>query len=244
MTGRASYGLDAPTLVRNNAIIGAAMILAGAASFLVLRHSHPDLGTSLLANAGITGAILLTVAAFMCWSSYVGKFGVRDKLLRGIAWRGDEQVLDIGCGRGLALIGAAKRLSSGRAVGIDLWSQVDLSANSPDATLANARAEGVQDRITLQTGDARDMPFADDSFDVVLSMTALHNIKDKAGRARALSEAVRVLRPTGTLAIFDIFRAREYRAWLQAHGMEVSASWPILLWLVPGRILSAKKRPL
>ena len=100
--------------------------------------------------------------------------------------------------------------------------------------MANARAEGVESRITLQTEDARRLPFADGSFDVVLSMTALHNIKDRAGRAQALSEAVRVLAPSGTLAIFDIFKTGEYRTWLQNHGVEVvSRSGLILLWMVP-----------
>ena len=115
-------------------------------------------------------------------NSFVGKFGVRDRLLGKIVWRGDEHVLDIGCGRGLALIGAAKRLSAGCATGVDLWSQVDLSANSPRATLANAAAEGVRSKVVLQTGDARQLPFADAAFDVVLSMTALHIIPDKTGR--------------------------------------------------------------
>ena len=242
MTRRATYGLDAPKVVRNNAILGAAAIFAGAAAYLALRRGHPDLGASLFVDAGVAGLILLGVAAFMVWSSFVGKFAVRDRLLGKIAWRGDEHVLDIGCGRGLVLIGAAQRLPSGSAVGIDLWSQVDLSANSPDATLANAAAEGVQGRVSLQTGDARALPFADATFDVVLSMTALHNIPEKADRARALSEAMRVLKPAGTLAIFDIFKAGEYQAWMRGNGLvEVSASALILLWLVPGRILTARK---
>ena len=40
-----------------------------------------------------------------------------------IRWHltGDEKVLDVGCGRGLLLIGAAKRLKSGKATGIDVW---------------------------------------------------------------------------------------------------------------------------
>ena len=55
----------------------------------------------------------------------VGKFRARDALLNAVRGGGDEQVLDVGCGHGLMLIGAAKRLSSGHATGIDIWQDVD-----------------------------------------------------------------------------------------------------------------------
>jgi SAM-dependent methyltransferase len=236
------YGIDAPTIVRNNAAGGVLCWLAALAVFLAYRRGDADFAWSVLAQGGITGAIIMTVAAIMLWSSRVGKFRVRDRLLGGIAWRGDEQVLDIGCGRGLALIGAAKRLETGRAVGIDLWSRTDLSGNTPDATWANARAEGVGGRIAIETGDARALPFPDASFDVVVSMTAIHNIKGKAGRRQAIAEAVRVLRPGGRLALFDIFHAGQYRPWLAEAGLrDVGVSWPYLLWLVPGRVVTGRK---
>jgi SAM-dependent methyltransferase len=236
------YGIDAPTIVRNNAAGGVLCWLAALAVFLIYRRSDADFAWSVLAQGGITGAMIMTVAAVMLWSSRAGKFRVRDRLLAGIAWRSDEQVLDIGCGRGLALIGAAKRLESGRAVGIDLWSQTDLSGNSAQATWDNARAEGVAGRIAIETGDARALPFADASFDVVVSMTAIHNIKAKADRKQAIAEAVRVLKPGGRLAMFDIFHAGQYRPWLVEAGLrDVAASWPYLLWLVPGRILTGRK---
>jgi cyclopropane fatty-acyl-phospholipid synthase-like methyltransferase len=45
--------------------------------------------------------------------------------------RGDETVLDVGYGRGLHLIGAAKRLTTGKAPGVDIWQAEDLSGNLP-----------------------------------------------------------------------------------------------------------------
>jgi arsenite methyltransferase len=242
MTKLPDYGIDAPTIVRNNAIGGGLCWLAALGVFLAYRRSDSDFAWSVLTQGFITGAIILSVAGIMVWSSRVGKFRVRDSMLNGIAWGGGEQVLDIGCGRGLALIGAAKRLTGGRATGIDLWSQSDLSANSADATWDNARAEGVAGRIAIETGDARALPFADGAFDVVLSMTAIHNIKDKAGRRQAIAEAVRVLKPGGRLALFDIFHAGQYRAWLVEAGLrDVASSWPYVLWMVPGRILTGRK---
>ncbi len=57
-----------------------------------------------------------------------GKFGHREVMLSLHEWRGDEQVLDVGCGRGLLLAGAAKRLAGtggGHATGLDIWSNED-----------------------------------------------------------------------------------------------------------------------
>lgn len=112
----------------------------------------------------------------MIWDSKVGKLRTREHLLGRITWKGDERVLDVGCGRGLMLIGAAKRLASGEATGIDLWHAEDLSGNRPEATLENARREGVTEKIRVETGDMRQLPFADASFDVVVSRAAIHNL--------------------------------------------------------------------
>src|SRR5262249_19782721 len=60
----------------------------------------------------------------------VGKFRHRDFMLGLHNWRGDEKVLDVGCGRGLLLAGAAKRIAAtsgaGHVTGIDVWSNVDM----------------------------------------------------------------------------------------------------------------------
>ncbi len=45
----------------------------------------------------------------------------RHWLLDQLPIQGNERILDIGCGRGLLLIGAAQRLTTGKAIGIDIW---------------------------------------------------------------------------------------------------------------------------
>jgi hypothetical protein len=75
----------------------------------------------------------------------------------------------LGCGRGAVLLLAAQHLTTGRAVGVDLWRRVDQSGNSPEATRRNALAEGVADRVELHTADMTALPFEDNSIDVVVS---------------------------------------------------------------------------
>ena len=84
--------------------------------------------------------------------------------------------------------------------------------------LANAAAAGVADRVEVRTADMTALPFADDSFDVVTSALAIHNISSPEGRHRAIEEAMRVLRPGGRLLIADLWpMARTYAAQI-GHG--------------------------
>src|SRR5262245_34751727 len=119
---RADYGLDAPKVVRNLFVFGAVGLAlwlsakTGLWSGVVrIPAGSGQIGISLAAT-GLGGGIgLLFTGCWMVWDSKIGKLAQREKLLDRILWRGDEQVLDVGCGRGLMLIGAAKRLKTGKA---------------------------------------------------------------------------------------------------------------------------------
>jgi ubiquinone/menaquinone biosynthesis C-methylase UbiE len=162
---------------------------------------------------------IVTIAALYLHGTLRGKFVAWARLLDGLELRGDERVLDLGCGRGAVLLMAAQRLTSGRAVGVDVWRRADQSGNSADATRANAAAEGVADRVELHTADMTALPFEADTFDVVVSSMAIHNIRGKAGRDKAIDEAARVLRPGGRLLIADVRGTRRYAARLAQLGM-------------------------
>jgi SAM-dependent methyltransferase len=164
--------------------------------------------------------VLLGCAASYLYTTRRGKFLVWAELLGQIGLRGDERILDMGCGRGAVLLMAAQHLTTGRAVGVDLWRSRDQSGNAADATRRNAVAEGVADRVELYTADMMALPFADASFDLVVSSLAIHNISGSAGRDRAVAEAVRVLRPGGRLMIADIRATANYQARLAALGMK------------------------
>lgn len=136
-------------------------------------------------------------------------------------------VLDVGAGRGLRLVGAAKRLTTGKAIGIDIWRAVDLSGNTRENALANIKREGVSnDRVEVRTGDIRKTDFADRNFDVVLSLLCRHNIEDDAGRENACREIARVLKPGGTAIIGDYIPTTGYAKLLANSGMRIESSRP------------------
>jgi len=145
-----------------------------------------------------------------------GKFVEWDRILDALHLRGDEAVLDMGCGRGAVLTAVARRLPQGRVTGIDIWSTKDQSGNAMAVTLRNASLEGVSDRVQIETGDMRALPYPGATFDLVVSSLAIHNIPSNADRKKAILEAFRVLKPGGQLVIADIRSTRMYATTLRA----------------------------
>jgi len=146
-----------------------------------------------------------------------GPDGPTEEDLRLVGDVKGKRVVDLGCGRGAVLTAVARRLPRGHATGVDLWRSVDQSGNSPAVTSANAAAEGV--RVSLDTADMTSLPYPDESFDLVVSSMAIHNIHPAAGRLTAVDEALRVLRPGGHLAIADISAAPAYAKHLAERGL-------------------------
>lgn len=159
-------------------------------------------------------------AAGMLFYSKVGKLALRERLLDSIPWQGDEKVLDVGCGRGLLTVGVARRLSKGRVVGVDVWQKGAVTGNRADSVLENARIEQVSDRVEIKEGDARELPFANETFDIVVSNFVIHEMNNRQEREIMMREMARVLKPGGRVALVDFIFTNECVADLRNHGVE------------------------
>jgi len=238
------YGVDAPKVMRNFFIIGGLLLL--------LAIFFPDklhVGPAELQLRGMFwwfGGIVTAEGFLFLLYVKLGKFRHRDFMLSLHTWGGDEQVLDVGCGRGLLLAGVAKKLAvldgSGHATGIDIWSNEDMGGNSEQATLRNLELEGITSRCTLVSAGAQAMPFEDKSFDVIVSNLCIHNIYDKPTRKKALQEIARVLKHGGVALISDYKHVAEYMWEFKECGLDVeSRGGSLLTTLPPLRVVIARK---
>jgi ubiquinone/menaquinone biosynthesis C-methylase UbiE len=162
------------------------------------------------------------MGSYMTYCSRIGKLKTRDFLLdevgKYLKWNEVKQSLDIGCGKGLLLIGAAKRLGKGSSLGIDIWSADDQSNNSESATIENAALAGVSDKIQIQTANARNLPFENDTIDLVMSHWVIHNIEIENEQIQSLNEIYRVLKPGGAVLLADIQNVKKICTHFEAMG--------------------------
>jgi arsenite methyltransferase len=194
--------------------VGFALLLASAVLPTVF-------GYLLIALAALSGVVALLLRVI---TSRGRRQRARDQMLNTISWRGDGRVLDVGCGNGFLLIDAAKRLTSGTATGIDLW-KAEAGEQSGAVAWRNAGLEGVRGRVEIQDADARQMPFANNTFDMVVSSLMLHHAGSGSDRHQVLREMRRVLKPGGTIVLHDmlplIANATNY---FRSDGMRVTRS--------------------
>lgn len=119
--------------------------------------------------------------------------GVEFERLRAlVAGRGDARVLDLGCGAGHVTFHVAPEVAQVVAY--------DLSADMLAVVKAAAAERGLAN-VVLQRGVAERLPFADASFDFVMSRYSAHHWSDLG---LALREARRVLKPGGVFALVDV----------------------------------------
>jgi ubiquinone/menaquinone biosynthesis C-methylase UbiE len=106
-------------------------------------------------------------------------------------------LLDVGCGPGNIVLKIARRCPRLSMVGLDY------SQNMVQTARRTAAEMGLDGRVFFQRADAGRMPFADGSFDVVLSNSVLHHLADPS---RMFREMLRVVKPDGAILVRDLRR--------------------------------------
>jgi SAM-dependent methyltransferase len=160
-------------------------------------YARTDLGDAILAalaNAGkdvnrLTPEDLAPIDEF-----HIRGRAATLELARAAGLDATKRVLDVGCGVGGTTRCLAKEFGC-RVTGIDLTDEYCRAAVTLSAKI------GLAHLVDYRQGDATKLPFDDQSFDVVWTEHVAMNIPDKA---RLYAEMYRVLKPGGTLAIYDV----------------------------------------
>jgi arsenite methyltransferase len=107
----------------------------------------------------VCAILFLFTAASYVYTTRWGKFQVWADILLRLGLRGDEYIIDLGCGRGAVLLMVASLLPKGKATGIDVWKANEQSGNALSVTQQNAEREGVAGRVALHTADMQHLPY-------------------------------------------------------------------------------------
>lgn len=168
-------------------------------------------GLALISPWFLLGAVVFLVAAAFFWwvrrvlSPEGGDLQaqVYRHVMDRLDWDGEGEALDIGCGNGAVVVGLAKRHPRGRVTGIDVWR--GMWGYSQETCQANARVEGVADRVEFHEVSAAALPYDDGAFDAVVSNFVFHEVGDVKDKRTMVKEALRVVRKGGAFAFQDPF---------------------------------------
>lgn len=132
--------------------------------------------------------------------------------LKSLGLKDGMRVLDLGCGEGRHLH-AMYFLAKVHAVGVDLG--FDDVVHTRKGFEDHPDPDGGEKRFSLSVGNALELPFGDDCFDVIVCSEVLEHIPDYQ---QAISEVQRILKPGGTLAVSVPRRWPEKICWSLAEG--------------------------
>jgi len=151
-----------------------------------------------IAVPNTTGRVLHWALGYdlLAWVFCLGRErALREKMLDLADLTPGEQVLDVGCGTGTLAVAAKRRMGAKGAVcGIDATPEMIARARK------KAKTNGVD--VRFENAVVEKLPFAEGTFDVVLSTLMLHHL-GRMARQRCLSEIRRVLKPGGRLLAVD-----------------------------------------
>ena len=117
---------------------------------------------------------------------------------------GTGRVLDVGAGSGRAAVGVLLARPQATVTALDLYDgYYGIDDNTPARFMKNAAIAGATSRANALTGDVRDMPFADGTFDAVVSSYMIDHLR-RADRPKALHEVARVLKAHGEFLLLIV----------------------------------------
>ena len=128
----------------------------------------------------------------------------------------ESSLLDVGCAKGFMLFDLREALPGITVAGVDI----------SDYAIENAKPEV---REFLSVADAKDLPFEDDSYDVVVSINTVHNL-DREQCAVALQEIERVSR-VGAFITVDAYRNQEERERMMAWNLTARTIMSVREWV-------------
>ncbi len=126
-----------------------------------------------------------------------------EKLFPALHLKPGEAVLDLGCGEGRYTLPLASQVGrEGTVYGADLWEDGLATLNG------KAREKGLTNIRTLFADVSQPLPLADDSVDLAVMATVLHDLAEAGQAQGALAELARLVKPGGRLAVLE-FKKKE-----------------------------------
>lgn len=237
----AAFGGEDPLLIRRWFGRAGWCVAIGLAMWFINHIEYPGPALHILVVMVLLAAACCAVAWFKLRSNGHANVELQNQLLDTLALKGDEKLLDVGCGAGLLSAEAAKRLKTGKVTGVDSWDP-DVSTASVNAAKDHAKSAGVADRTRFEALNSLKLVYPDNQYDVVVSERYLHTLLDNIERAQVIREMLRVAKPRARVLIFDSGDTAFYAQILRESGAKdvTLSSWSFP-WLVPHRSVSATK---
>lgn len=188
------------------------------------------------APAETTGLLIRQAVAYdaLVGTLMLGRAGrLRRRIAEIVPVRPGAAILDVGCGTGDLALTLARRLGgTGSVVGIDASPEMIARARG------KARRAGLP--VEFRVAAAEALPFADGSFDLVVSSLVLHHLPGDL-KQRALASMARALKPDGTVTIVDFLTPEGY---IQRHGASSTDSGSLSNWLRAAGFTDVRGEPL
>jgi SAM-dependent methyltransferase len=162
----------------------------------------------------IPAFICFAIAAYFAYARYLfspkGR-NVQNQIwalvVSNLDWNGEGKALDIGCGNDALTVRLARKFTASKVIGIDYWGE--RWEYSKSTCEANAKNEGIAERVVFQKASASNLPFNDEYFDAAVSNLCFHEVSDSKDKREVIREALRVLKKGGKFAFQDLFLLKQ-----------------------------------